>query len=82
MVHGNVIRTAPTRVVDVSFANYLPYAGVKPGTNVMQIQVEQYRRARVESLLIDQSSGVEYSQSAPQNLTITASPLRPIVEVG
>jgi hypothetical protein len=76
MVAGHQVRTTKRRAIDVRFANYMPYAGVRPGPNVLMVQVEQYQHAAVESLTLYADSAVELTRAGPARLDLGAR-LRP-----
>lgn len=82
LVTGNVVKTSTAFSQDVSFSNYIPYAGVRPGVNALRVQLEQYGAARVAALTIFKESGIEYSRAAPQNLKLVPSLSTRRVSVG
>jgi hypothetical protein len=74
LVSGHRVEKSSARVRNVDFVNYIPYAGVRPGENVMTVRLEHYGRAAVDRLVLDERTGIELSRFPPQRLSIEARP--------
>src|SRR5205823_5879123 len=60
LVNGHVVKTSTSLVHLVKFDNYIPYAGIKPGVNVLTFQIEQYQNVRVKAVTFFDDSGITY----------------------
>jgi hypothetical protein len=57
-------------LIEVPFSNYLQTSGVRPGCNILTLQLEQYEGAKVKSLRVFDDSGIEYTPLAPPGLEL------------
>jgi hypothetical protein len=70
------------RDVEISFYNYLQDKGVLPGTNSIQLHVEQFGAARVERVITYSDSAIQKTSRSPYPLALTIRPLDGRVTVG
>jgi hypothetical protein len=80
--------TGPTRaatrkkVVTVRYRNYLPFAGVKPGVNVLTFQLEEIGTPGVADVRILADSSIDKRRDGPPLLKISAIPSSTRLKVG
>jgi hypothetical protein len=62
-----------SRTIDVRFANYVQFAGVRPGRNSFAVQYESFGKLGVKSLVVLRDSGIEVTSLSPARLKIRVS---------
>jgi hypothetical protein len=72
MLNGSERHSVRGRIVDVRFANVIPYAGVRGGKNELHFKVDEYG-ARVESVVVLGDSAIEYTRIGPARLVAKAT---------
>jgi len=70
LLNGYIEEATASHDVEVRFSNYLPFAGVGPGQNVLTFKLEQFRDIRISSIRVLDDSGIEYTPLSPPKLEL------------
>jgi hypothetical protein len=73
LVNGRRLGKTSGRRLELVDENVMVDAGVRPGSNWLQFQLEQYGRVRVERLVILPDSGIEASPLGPGTVQLRVS---------
>jgi hypothetical protein len=82
LVKGSEVKTGSDLTREITFRNYIPYKGVRPGANPWTFLLEQYDGARVEALRIFSDSAIEYTRLAPAKIDVLATPSATLIRAG
>jgi hypothetical protein len=82
LVAGHVVKRSSSRQRTIVFDNYIPYAGIKPGLNVLGLELEQYGSVRVERLEFFPDTGIRYSPLSPARISLGVRVESQRVDVG
>jgi hypothetical protein len=73
LTHGQRERRTRSRRDALTFTNYLPYAGVRPGPNTWTIRLEQAGAARVERMEVMGDTAIVATGRTPFPLALTVA---------
>lgn len=82
LVDGTVRTVVRSRIVEVRYQNFLPYAAVREGLNTLRFQVERQGSVQLDALTILPSSGLAVSRAGPARISIAAVGRPRTVRVG
>ena len=73
LIHGTATRSVVGRRVKLEDQNIMVLAGVRPGENYLQYQVEAFGQARLRRIVVYPDSGISKSSQGPGTLRLHVS---------
>jgi hypothetical protein len=69
-IHGKSGGSTSGRSIEIRFTNYLQDRGVRPGKNLLTVQLERYTKTRAATLRVFRDSGISVTPLSPARLVL------------